>query len=95
MWCPAVNQVFSIREAIWNRVDIQSPCALASGDTDGSGSDIVAKQDDQAPGDEPVAPLAGDGENICPKCAGSGLIGSAECAYCAGTGKVVEGIAGA
>ncbi|CAA9469105.1 MAG: hypothetical protein AVDCRST_MAG13-321 [uncultured Solirubrobacteraceae bacterium] len=48
-----------------------------------------------APGDEAPPGTPGTGENVCPDCAGSGLIDGAECAMCAGSGTVVEGIGGA
>lgn len=48
-----------------------------------------------APGDATEPGPAGLGENICPKCEGSGQIDGAECVYCAGRGHIVEAIAGA
>jgi len=46
------------------------------------------------PGDvaPPVTP--GTGENLCPKCGGSGRVDDAACPNCDGTGKVTEGIGG-
>ena len=47
------------------------------------------------PGDEARPGTPGTGENICPKCKGSGKIEGAECPDCEGTGKIIEGIGGA
>ena len=48
-----------------------------------------------APGDEAPPGTPGTGENVCPDCGGSGLLDGAECAMCAGSGTVVEGVGGA
>jgi hypothetical protein len=43
------------------------------------------------PGDEPPPESPGAGENICPKCTGSGVRDDgARCEHCGGTGKVSE-----
>jgi hypothetical protein len=47
------------------------------------------------PGDIAPDGTPGTGENLCPRCAGSGRIEGGECPDCAGSGKVVEGIGGA
>lgn len=47
------------------------------------------------PGDVAQPGTPGTGENICPKCEGSGRIDDAECPVCGGSGKVIEGIGGA
>ena len=47
------------------------------------------------PGDEAAPGTPGTGENICPRCGGSGLLGTAPCPHCGGTGKVTQGIGGA
>lgn len=52
-------------------------------------------RNDPAPGDDTRPGPAGLGENVCPKCDGTGRIGGATCEYCAGRGIVLEGIAGA
>jgi hypothetical protein len=51
---------------------------------------------DLRPGDEARPGTEGTGENICPRCGGSGQSenGSA-CPVCSGTGRVTEGIGGA
>lgn len=47
------------------------------------------------PGDVAAPGTPGTGENICPKCSGSGQIDGDACPNCGGTGKVIEGIGGA
>jgi hypothetical protein len=46
------------------------------------------------PGDEAPPGTPGTGENLCPRCNGSGQAGGSECPVCGGTGKVIEGLAG-
>lgn len=46
------------------------------------------------PGDDAAPGTPGTGEDICPKCNGSGRIDGGECPECGGTGKVVQGIGG-
>jgi hypothetical protein len=48
------------------------------------------------PGDQAPPGAAGTGENICPKCSGSGVRDDgARCEHCGGTGKVIVGVGGA
>ncbi len=47
-----------------------------------------------SPGDEAAAGTPGTGENICPRCGGSGMIDGGTCPQCDGSGKVIEGIGG-
>jgi hypothetical protein len=48
-----------------------------------------------APGDDAAPGQPGTGEDLCPHCGGSGTMGDgAECAVCAGTGKVIRGVGG-
>jgi hypothetical protein len=48
---------------------------------------------DLRPGDEAPEGTPGTGENICPRCSGSGRDDDgSECEVCAGTGQVTEGI---
>ncbi|MEX0590809.1 MAG: hypothetical protein WD207_06955 [Xanthobacteraceae bacterium] len=54
-----------------------------------------AAESDLNPGDQAVPGTPGTGENLCPKCAGSGRLGRNPCPNCGGTGKVIEGIGGA
>ena len=46
------------------------------------------------PGDEAAPGTPGTGENVCPRCGGSGRIDGAVCPDCGGSGKVIEGIGG-
>jgi hypothetical protein len=47
------------------------------------------------PGDEAAAGTPGTGEDVCPRCGGSGRLGASACPACGGTGKVIVGIGGA
>lgn len=49
---------------------------------------------DIAPGDEAPPGTPGSGEDICPRCGGSGRVDGAECAECAGSGRVIRGVGG-
>jgi len=48
-----------------------------------------------APGDEAPPGTPGTGEDICPRCAGSGQADGGTCPECEGTGMVVKGVGGA
>lgn len=48
-----------------------------------------------APGDVAPEGTPGTGEDVCPKCGGSGRINGQPCENCDGTGTVIEGIGGA
>ena len=47
-----------------------------------------------APGDLAKEGTPGTGENICPKCEGSGKYHGQECENCRGSGKVIGGVGG-
>ncbi len=47
------------------------------------------------PGDEAAPGTPGTGEDICPKCNGSGRLAGNPCPECEGTGRIVRGIGGA
>jgi DnaJ-class molecular chaperone len=47
------------------------------------------------PGDEAPRGALGTGENVCPACHGTGMVGGETCESCNGTGKVIAGIGGA
>ncbi|MGX6447526.1 hypothetical protein ACVU7I_05580 [Patulibacter sp. S7RM1-6] len=47
-----------------------------------------------APGDEAPPGTPGTGEDVCPRCGGSGRVDGGDCPECAGTGKVVRGVGG-
>ena len=53
------------------------------------------QHDDMAPGDEAPPGTQGTGEDVCPRCEGSGKVDGDECPECAGTGRVVRGVGGA
>lgn len=46
------------------------------------------------PGDEAEPGTPGTGEDVCPKCGGSGRLENAECETCGGSGKIIRGISG-
>lgn len=46
------------------------------------------------PGDDAAPGTTGTGEDICPKCKGTGKLNGTDCENCGGTGKIVEGIGG-
>lgn len=47
------------------------------------------------PGDVAPEGTPGTGENLCPRCGGSGRTDGQMCVECGGSGKIVEGIGGA
>jgi hypothetical protein len=46
------------------------------------------------PGDEVPPGTPGSGDDVCPRCRGSGKIESQECKYCSGTGVITRAIGG-
>lgn len=58
------------------------------------GASMDAPAPPMAPGDQAPAGTEGTGENVCPRCGGSGRIGETGCPDCAGTGRVIAGIGG-
>jgi hypothetical protein len=46
------------------------------------------------PGDDATPGTPGTGEDICPKCQGTGLINEVACQNCGGTGIVIKGMGG-
>jgi hypothetical protein len=48
-----------------------------------------------SPGDEAPPGTPGTGDNLCPRCSGSGRVGEDACPECDGTGTVVTGVGGA
>jgi hypothetical protein len=46
------------------------------------------------PGDEAPPGTPGTGEDICPKCRGTGRLNGQDCPHCGGSGRVIEGIGG-
>jgi hypothetical protein len=56
----------------------------------------VSPQEHVRPGDEAPSGAPGSGENVCPRCGGSGRIERGErCPECEGSGRVTTGIGGA
>lgn len=47
------------------------------------------------PGDEVPPGTPGSGEDVCPRCSGSGRIEGQPCENCSGTGKITRAIGGA
>lgn len=48
----------------------------------------------ERPGDEAPAGTPGTGEDLCPRCDGSGRIDGAACPVCSGSGRITRGIGG-
>lgn len=46
------------------------------------------------PGDDAPEGTPGTGENVCPRCNGSGRVAERDCPDCGGTGVVQKGIGG-
>jgi hypothetical protein len=67
----------------------------ASGPTEVA--NVPTEDGEAAPGDEAPPGTLGSGDNVCPRCGGTGLIGddAQTCPLCGGRGKVVQGIGGA
>lgn len=54
-----------------------------------------APQAPLSPGDEAAPGTPGSGEDVCPRCHGSGKQDDdSDCPLCDGTGKITEGIGG-
>ena len=47
-----------------------------------------------APGDDAAPGTPGTGEDLCPRCGGSGRIDGQACPACEGSGTVIEAIGG-
>jgi DnaJ-class molecular chaperone len=62
-------------------------------ETERSG-DSVRADEGLAAGDQAPPQDAAAGEDLCPKCHGSGEIDGEECRECGGTGKIIAGIGG-
>lgn len=58
------------------------------------GDEPVRAQAPMSPGDEAPPGTPGTGEDICPRCAGTGKLAGGDCPHCQGTGKVTSGIGG-
>lgn len=51
-------------------------------------------QPEMHPGDDAAPGTPGTGEDVCPRCKGTGKTQNAECPDCGGTGRIIEGIGG-
>jgi hypothetical protein len=50
---------------------------------------------DMNPGDQAPPGTPGTGEDVCPRCDGSGRLNNRPCENCGGTGYIIEGVGGA
>jgi DnaJ-class molecular chaperone len=50
--------------------------------------------DELAPGDEAPAGMKASGEDVCPRCVGSGMVDGEDCPECGGTGRVTKAVGG-
>lgn len=57
-------------------------------------SGTTGQANDMNPGDQAAPGTPGTGEDLCPKCSGSGKVEDKPCETCGGTGKVIVGISG-
>lgn len=70
--------------------------SVAGEEDPGASIDMALPPDaPMAPGDEAPPGTPGTGENVCPRCGGSGKVAGTTCPSCQGTGKVTVGIGGA
>ena len=56
--------------------------------------DTEPNSPDMAPGDEAPPGTEGTGEDVCPRCAGSGVQDGDDCQECGGSGTIVRGLGG-
>ena len=59
-----------------------------------AGEEDPGASTDMGAGDEAVPGTPGTGEDVCPRCGGSGKLGASDCPDCGGTGKETQGIGG-
>jgi len=55
----------------------------------------TADQTKLRPADEAPPETPGTGDAVCSRCGGAGLVGTARCPECEGTGKITRGISAA
>jgi RecJ-like exonuclease len=55
---------------------------------------VAGEEDPGASLDVATSEVPGTGENVCPRCGGSGRLGASDCPDCGGTGKITTGIGG-
>ena len=68
---------------------------MSAPDREGPKDSSTPRQQPMAPGDQAQPGTPGTGEDICPRCGGTGRLGSSSCPECLGRGKIVKGIGGA
>ena len=71
--------------------------SVAGEEDPGASLDLAVVDDAQAqmkPGDQAPPGAPATGENVCPRCGGSGRLGASDCPDCGGTGKITTGIGG-
>jgi hypothetical protein len=56
---------------------------------------LDARSGKRAPGDEADPGTPGTGEDVCPKCRGSGMLDTEPCSNCQGVGRIIKAIGGA
>jgi hypothetical protein len=66
---------------------------MASNQREGP-SDSTPRPKPMAPGDQAPPGTPGTGEDVCPRCGGSGRLGASACPECGGSGRIVKGIGG-
>jgi hypothetical protein len=97
---PDLSQSVAGEEDPGASIDMTRAAASSSGRSDqpanqGDGKQPSGPQAPMAPGDEAPPGTPGTGEDVCPRCGGSGKLASGTCPACQGTGKVTVGIGGA
>jgi hypothetical protein len=97
---PDLSQSVAGEEDPGASVDMSGNAAASPGRSDqpagqGDGKQPSGAQAPMAPGDEAPPGTPGTGEDVCPRCGGSGKLASGTCPDCLGSGKVTVGIGGA
>lgn len=98
-------RAISVDELIVSRLIVRNGAAAAQSFEPGQGAVTNGARGNGAdqpipataelkPGDEAAPGTPGTGEQTCPVCGGSGVIGSQRCENCEGTGRITQGIGG-
>lgn len=94
------TQPIDLHESVAGEEDPGASIDLANLPAASSGPAATRRPGEQAPaggmkaGDQAPAGAPATGENVCPRCGGSGRLGASACPDCAGSGKVTTGIGG-
>ncbi len=56
--------------------------------------EVGKRYEDMTPGDEAPPGERSAGEDVCPRCEGSGEVDGGKCADCGGTGRIEEAVGG-